>query len=216
MSRQPLLSRSIAGSQTGGVVDADARLVQAVRVRTRLLDRRRNGDVGLVDQIAGGARVDRRIHRVDHLPAGGDLDAGVEQVADAGAGAARARGAAEESDGVVPEARDVGLAAVGRDRDAEGLVDAVDAVLAVERRLDEDQRAAGHFAREDRDRVIVLGGDIDVLAVRAHRDRAGSVQPVDAGDAVLEALHQGELAEVVARRLDVAIEDQQASPRCVR
>ena len=90
-----------------------------------------------------------------------------------------------------------------------GLVDAVDAVLAVERRLDEDQRAAGHLAREDRDRVVVLGGDIDVLAVGAHRDRAGSVQSVDAVDAVLEALHQGELAEVVARQLDVAIEDQQ-------
>ncbi len=86
---------------------------------------------------------------------------------------------------VVAVARDVDVAAVGADGNGGGAIQAVRAVGAVLLHLDEDQRPAGWVAAEDSDRVVVVARDVDVIPVRADRDRHGAVEPIHTADAVL-------------------------------
>jgi len=43
--------------------------------------------------------------------------------------------------------------------------------------FDEVERAGGRLASEDRDGVIALAGNVEMSAVRAHRDAGGVGQP---------------------------------------
>src|SRR5690606_15692447 len=104
-----------------------------------------------------------------------------------GAGELRERArpavACEHRDGVAARRADVDVASVAAHRDAarteqrlavraraaeRGLADAAVGALEL------GQLAGLPVAREDRDRVPELGGDVDVLAVAADRDRAGA------------------------------------------
>ncbi len=81
---------------------------------------------------------------------------------------------------------------VRADGSRDGATQTIHAADAVLLHFDVGQRAAGPIAAEDRHRVVVGAGDVDVVPVGAEGDRPCAVQSVHAADAVLLHLDVGQ------------------------
>jgi len=100
--------------------------------------------------------------------------------------------AGEDRQCVVDLAGGQHVGAVGAHGDPLGVVQAVDAADAVPENLEEGEQPGRRIAAEDGERVVVAARGVHVRAVGAHVDRARLGEAIDAPDAVLHHLEEGE------------------------